>query len=45
MKRTTPFQCFRKPVPEAAAAASGDTLQIDDRNGNIIETTENEPEG
>ncbi len=44
MKRTTPFQCFRKPDPEAAAA-SGDTLQTDDRNVNIIETTENEPEG
>ncbi len=45
MKRTTPFQCFRKqPVPEAAAA-SGDTLQTDDRNVNIIETTENEPGG
>ncbi len=42
--KQTPFQCFRKPAPEAAAA-SGDTLQIDDRNGNIIETTENEPEG
>ncbi len=33
MKRTTPFQCFRKPAPEAAA---------DDRNVNIKETTENE---
>ncbi len=45
MKRTTPFQCFRKPAPKAAAAsASGDTLQTDDRNVNIIETTENEPE-
>ncbi len=45
MKRTTPFQCFHKqPAPEAAAA-SGDTLQTDDRNVNIIETTENEPEG
>ncbi len=44
MKQTTPFQCFRKPAPEAAAA-SGDTLQTDDRNGNIIETTENEPGG
>ncbi len=44
MKRTTPFQCFRKPAPEAAAA-SGDTLQTDDWNVNIIETTENEPEG
>ncbi len=44
MKRTTPFQCFRKPEPEAAAA-SGDTLQTGDRNVNIIETTENEPEG
>ncbi len=43
MKRTTPFQCFCKPAPEAAAA-SGDTLQTDDRNVNIIETTENEPE-
>ncbi len=43
MKWTTPFQCFRKPVAEAAAA-SGDTLQTDDRNDNIIETTENEPE-
>ncbi len=41
MKRTTPFQCFRKPAPEAAA---GDTLQTDDRNINIIETTENEPD-
>ncbi len=40
MKLTTPFQCFRKPAPEAAAA-SGDTLQTDD----IIENTENEPEG
>ncbi len=28
MKQTTPFQCFRKPDPEAAAA-SGDTLQAD----------------
>ncbi len=36
MKRTTPFQCFCKP-------ASGDTLQTDDRNVNIIEMTENEP--
>ncbi len=44
MKQTTPFQCFRKPAPEAAAA-SVDTLQADDRNVNIIETTENEPEG
>ncbi len=44
MKRTTPFQCFCKPAPEAAAA-SGDTLQTDDRNVNIIETTENDPEG
>ncbi len=44
MKRTTPFLCFRKPVPEAAAA-SGDTLQTDDRNVNIIGMTENEPEG
>ncbi len=44
MKRTTPFQCFRKPAPEAAAAAAGDTLQTDDRNVNIIETTENEPD-
>ncbi len=43
MKRTTPFQCFGKPAPEAAAA-SGDTLQTDDRNVNIIETTENEPD-
>ncbi len=43
MKRTTPFQCFCKPAPEAAAA-SGDTLRTDDRNVNIIETTENEPE-
>ncbi len=43
MKRTTPFQCFRKPAPEAAAA-SGDILQTDDRKCNIIETTENEPE-
>ncbi len=43
MKRTTPFQCFHKPTPEAAAA-SGDTLQTDDRNVNIKETTENEPE-
>ncbi len=42
MKRTTPFQCFHKPVPEAAAANSGDALQTDDRNVNIIETTENE---
>ncbi len=32
MKRT-PFHCFRKPAPEAAA---------DDRNFNIKETTENE---
>ncbi len=39
MKRTTPFQCFRKPALEPAA---GDTLQADDRNVNIIETTENE---
>ncbi len=36
MKRTTPFHCFRKPAPESAAAASGDTLQKDDRNINII---------
>ncbi len=43
MKRTTPFQCFCKPAPEAAAAL-GDTLQTDDRNVNIIETTENEPD-
>ncbi len=43
MKQTTPFQCFHKPAPEAAAA-SGDTLQTDDRNVNIIETTENEPD-
>ncbi len=41
MKRTSPFQCYRKPVPEAAAA-SGDTLQTDDRNINIIEMTEND---
>ncbi len=44
MKRTTPFQCFRKPAPEAAAI-SGDTRRTDDRNVNIIEMTENEPEG
>ncbi len=44
MKRATPFQCFCKPAP-VAAAASGDTLQTDDINVNIIETTENEPEG
>ncbi len=44
MKWTTPFQCFCKPDPEAAAA-SDDTLQTDDRNVNIIEMTENEPEG
>ncbi len=44
MKRTTPFQSYRKPAPEAAAA-SGDTLQTDDRNIYIIEMTENEPEG
>ncbi len=44
MKRTRPFQCFCKPAPEAAAA-SGDTLQTDDRNVNIIGTKENEPEG
>ncbi len=44
MERTTHFQCFRKPAPEAAAA-SGDTLQTDDRNVNFIETKENEPEG
>ncbi len=44
MKWTTPFQCFcKQPAPEAAAA-SGDTLQTDDRNANIIET-ENEPAG
>ncbi len=43
MKRTTSFQCFRKPAPEAAAA-SGDALQTDDRNVHIIETTENEPD-
>ncbi len=42
MKRTTPFQCFCKPAPEAAAA-SGDA-DADDRNVNIIETTENEPD-
>ncbi len=42
MKQTTPFPCFRKP---ASKTASGDTLQKDDRNVNIIETTENEPEG
>ncbi len=41
--KQTPFQCFRKPAPEAAAA-SGDTLQTDDRNVNIIETTENDPD-
>ncbi len=35
MTRTTPFQCFRKPDTEAAAA-SGDSLQTDDRNINII---------
>ncbi len=40
MKRTTPFQSYRKPAPEAAAA-SGDTLQTDDRNIYIIEMTEN----
>ncbi len=34
MKRTTPFQCFRKPAREAVAA-SDDTLQTDDRNVNI----------
>ncbi len=44
MKRTTPFRFFRKPAPEAAAA-SGDTLQTDNRNVNITEMTENEPEG
>ncbi len=33
MKQTTPFQCFRKPTPEAAAASS-DTLQTDARNVN-----------
>ncbi len=44
MTQTTPFQCFRKPAPEAAAT-SGDTLQTDDRNVNIIETTEDESEG
>ncbi len=44
MKLTTSFQCFRKPDPEAAAAAaSGDTLQTDDRDVKIIKTTENEP--
>ncbi len=43
MKWTTPLSVFCKPAPEAAAA-SGDTLQTDDRNVNIIETTENEPE-
>ncbi len=32
MKRTTPFQCFRKPAPEAAAA-SGDTLQCKQMTG------------
>ncbi len=42
MKRIPPFQCFRNPATEAAA--SGDTLQTDDRNDNIIETTENEPD-
>ncbi len=36
MKLTTPFQCFCKPAPEAAAA-SGDTLQTEDRNVNIME--------
>ncbi len=35
MTRTTPFQCFRKPDTEAAAA-SGDSLQTDDRNINMI---------
>ncbi len=35
MKRTTPVQCFRKPAPEAA---SGNTLQTDDKGVNIIET-------
>ncbi len=45
MKLTTAFQCYRKqPAPEAAAA-SGNTRQTDDRDVNIIETTENEPEG
>ncbi len=43
MKLTTPFQCFRKPDPEAAAT-SGDTLQTDDRDVNIIKMTENETE-
>ncbi len=43
MKRT-PVQCFRKLWPPEAAAASGDTLQTDDRNVNIIETTENDPD-
>ncbi len=36
----TLFQCLRKPTPEAA---SGDT-ETDDRNINIIETTEKEPD-
>ncbi len=44
IKLTTPFQCLRKPAPEAAAA-SGYTLQTDDRNVNIIETTESHPGG
>ncbi len=44
MKRTTPFQCFRKPAPEAAAASATHCKQMTG-NGNIIETTENEPEG
>ncbi len=35
MTRIIPFQCFRKPDTEAAAA-SGDSLQTDDRNINII---------
>ncbi len=33
MKRTTPFQCFRKLL-----------LQTDYRNVNVKETTENEPD-
>ncbi len=40
----TPFQCFCKPASEAIAA-SGDTLQTDDMNINIVEMKENEPEG
>ncbi len=39
------FSVFSEKKAAAAAVASGETLQTDDRNVNIIERTENEPEG